>query len=243
MQNDHYQSFTRSGDKAVWMDLQTYKASKVTIDDNSQCALFHSFDFLFTLERCVLPAALRQSPSIDRRFLLTMKASSLSVSLSPVQLHLLLQLFNMNFAYDDKVERLVNEQALAPASVYSDPAHLGVFLEFQLETDSFGVEMDVDKHKFAKVEIGKLEMKLKRHNDFFMQLEVAGEKLQIGLLESSWGIVQQESLYIEHPVLATRGNCPHSLLFSMSKAWNSAKKPHMHSLNTLSPTLKPPSTT
>lgn len=227
MHNDHYQSFTRSSNGGIWMDQQTYRALNVTIEDNSQKALFHSFDFDFDLERCVLPAALRQSPVIDRRFLLTMKVPSLSVSLSSAQLHLLLQLFNMNFAYDDKVERLVNEQALPPASVYSDPAHLGVFLEFRLGTGSFCVEMNVNQLKFAKLEFGALEMKLKRYNDFFMQLEVAGEKLQVGLLESSWSIIEQENLYIQHSILATIGNNPHSLLFSMSKAWNSSKNLHI----------------
>lgn len=223
MQNDHYQSFLRSGNGAIWMDLQTYKAFKVTIEDNSQGTLFAPFDFDFSLERCLLPLNLRQSLAIDRRFLLKMQTPSLSVSLSPGQLHLLLQLFNMNFAYDDKVEKLVNEQALPPVSVYNDPAHLGVFIDFVLETGSFTVELSANRHKFAILELGAVQLKLKRYNDFFMQLEVAGEKLFLALLERSWSVIQQDYICTQAPVLLTTGNSSHSLLFHMSKAWNSSK--------------------
>ena len=226
MHNDHFQCSSRYPSHSIWLDLQTYKAHQTTITDQAQTLFFHPFDFEFTFERCLLPALLRLSPLIDRRFRLKMTTSELVSSLNPTQLCGLLELFNLNFAYDDKVEKIVNELSQPPANVYNDPAHLGLFIDFSFQIDHFRVNMTtIASQKFLIFDFGSVEMTLKRYNDFFMTLEVVGSRVNAEIEESRWEVLSQQTEYVDLPVLRT--STSPAFHFHLSKLYDSSKTLHI----------------
>jgi vacuolar protein sorting-associated protein 13A/C len=182
--NRHELSAQRHPEIAVWLDIFQVEMQNLGIMHLTK-PLSQPFDLHLAIERPILTADQLDDTKIDRRYSIKAVSDSLRLDLSQTQYCLIFKLFDLNFTYDDHLERLVNPDEKPPA-VYDDTdlSHGGVFIDFDLKWEFISLMLTHEIKDVAELMLTKLDMHLDRFNDYFMKIRLSAKKISINTAEA-----------------------------------------------------------
>lgn len=197
--NSHQLVQSRHDTESVWVDLYKIAFSQMNLMAGEETVI-EPFDWVLSFERPLLNQ--RQSTtSLDFATHFTLKATidRLLMNLSQRKLTLLLNLIDLNMAYDDHMEKIINSDSVKAELITDDPKHLGLFMDFSINIGYLSAILKCEATDIAEILMVGSGIHMKKYLDYYMELGIETRVLHLTKPDFSESSASEQSL-LEHKI-------------------------------------------
>ena len=197
--NSHEQCRDRHASETVWVDVYSIEFKEMTLVAGEE-TVAETFDWVLNFERPLLNQ--RQSTSsLDflTHFRLSASIDRLLLNLSQRKFTLLLNLIDLNMAYDDHMEKIINPDSVKSELITDDPKHLGLFMDFSIKIEYLSVILKCEVTDIAEILLVGSDIHMKKFLDYYMELDIVGKVLHLIKPDFSGSSASEQSL-LDHKI-------------------------------------------
>ena len=164
-------SNTRHLEEPVPVDLVKFEFRRMGITCN-ELLIVQPVELTVTLERLLATEKASKLPTVDRSYQLDIRGDTFGMALEQAHYNLILKLFDLNFTYDDQLDRLFFPDTTPTPIDPQDEGHMGVFLQVTLDLRRLGLTLLKDKDQLADIDFGTTVLRMWKYCDGYMELEL-----------------------------------------------------------------------
>lgn len=197
--NSHRLVQNRHSTESVWVDLYRIAFTQMNLMAGDETVI-EPFDWALHFERALLSQR-QTTSSLDfaTHFTLTATIDRLLMNLSQRKFTLLLNLIDLNMAYDDHMEKIINPDSEKAEIVTDDPRHLGLFMNFTINIGYLSMILRCEATDVAEILMVNSGIHMMKYLDYYMELDIETRVLHLTKPDFSESSASEMSL-LDHKI-------------------------------------------